>query len=376
MGAQGASRRPDSGVSLSLNSALMERLAEGVILLNPQAQVTDYNRAARPWLKACLAGAAALSQLLGKVAAGTVQLPLRVDSVFAPTASTTEFHLCKNEPHNFALLITGHQPPSAALPEVAAQDSFFFLLGEDFRHELSRLREQITLAAPDTAAQLARVQQQSGRLSRLLIAMEQLCELHEKDAFFQGERVNLQTLSEAVIAELPRRRGDFSINQAQSDAPDQQGMLFGDAGWLKIALKGLLEGIADTAPTLCQIEIRVRQSGGFVVLTGHFSQAFARAPGPPSRALPQSTLSAGPDTRIAICQRIVALHGGQLKIVSQPAAQADDPLRGIESFHLSLPTGAPLLGRNLAACTNCLAPRQAEQYARDLAALTSVFKAD
>ena len=79
---------------------------------------------------------------------------------------------------------------------------------------------------------------------------------------------------------------------------------------------------------------------------------------------------------IEICQRIVALHGGQLKIVSQAAAQADDPLRGIESFHLSLPTGAPLLGRNLAACTNCLAPRQAEQYARDLAALTSVLKAD
>lgn len=178
-----------------------------------------------------------------------------------------------------------------------------------------------------------------------------------------------------MIAELPRRRGDFSINQAQSDATDQQGMLFGDAGWLKIALKGLLEGIADTAPALCQIEIRVRQSGGFVVLTGHFSQAFARAPGPPSRALPQSMLSGGPDTRIAICQRIVALHGGQLKIVSQPAAQADDALRGIESFQLSLPTGAPLLGRNLAACANCLAPRQAEQYARDLAALTPPFKA-
>ena len=231
-------------MSLVLNSALMERLAEGVILLNPQGQVTDYNRAARPWLKTCLAGTAALGELMGKVASGTVQLPLRVDSIFAPAAGTTDFHLCKNEPHNFALLITAHQPPTAALPEVAAQDSFFFLLGEDFRHELSRLREQITTAAPDIAAQLARVQQQSGRLSRLLIAMEQLCELHEKDAFFQGERVNLRTLSEAVIAELPRRRGDFSINQAQSDATDQQGMLFGDAGWLKIALKGLLEGIA------------------------------------------------------------------------------------------------------------------------------------
>jgi K+-sensing histidine kinase KdpD len=252
-------------------------------------------------------------------------------------------------------------------------DSFFALLGEDFRHELTRLRLQLAEAPlpADSANHLAQVQQQSLRLSQLLVAMEQLCELHEQDAFFQGDRVPMGELIDAAIAALPSRRSDFSVNRDLSDANGKQGMLFGDARWLGIALTALLEEMGAGAPVQAQVEIRVRQAGGFVVTTGQCLPFSGRSVRPAVAASPVAkgayTLSA--DIRMAICQRIVALHGGQLKSVPLDAGQADPQRRGMASFVLSLPTGAPLYGRRLAACASCLAPRQTEQYAQDLAAL-------
>jgi hypothetical protein len=366
---------------------MLEKMTEGVIVLNPDGQVTDYNRAAKPWLKACLAGASALAALIGKARAGQLQLPVAVDGVFQQAAGGADFYLCRNEPSAFAIFITA-PPPTARTPATAAAgssqadlgpDSFFALLGQDFRHELAALRQR--LAEPpvpaDSANHLAQVQQQSLRLSQLLVAMEQLCELHEQDAFFQGDRVPMGALVDAAIAALPSRRSDYCVNRDLSDADGKQGMLFGDARWLGIALTALLEEMGASAPVQAQVEIRVRQAGGFVVLTGQcrpFLGQSGRPAAPASPAAQATFTSFSADIRMVICQRIVALHGGQLKSVALDADQADPKRRGMASFVLSLPTGAPLYGRRLAACASCLAPRQAEQYAQDLAALLPQFK--
>lgn len=366
-------------MNVALHPVMLEKMTEGVIVLNPDGQVTDYNRAAKPWLKACMAGASALSALIGKVRAGQLQVPLAVQGVFQQGA---DFYLCRNEPSTFAIFITSPAPvtktPANAAPvnpqAGLGPDSFFALLGEDFRHELTRLRLQLTQAPvpADSANHLARVQQQSVRLSQLLVAMEQLCELHEQDAFFQGDRVHMGELIDATIAALPSRRSDFCVNRSLSDADGKQGMLFGDARWLGIALTALLEEMGAGAPVQSEVEIRVRQAGGFVVMTGQCRPSAGRsarpalATGPVTQA---AYTSFGADIRMAICQRIVALHGGQLKSVALDADQADPQRRGMASFVLSLPTGAPLYGRRLAACASCLAPRQTEQYAQDLAAL-------
>ncbi len=377
-------------MNVALHPLMLEKMTEGVIVLSPDGQVTDYNRAAKPWLKACLAGAGALAALIGKVRAGQLQVPVAVDGVFQQAAGGADFHLCRNEPSTFAIFITA-PAPATRTPSTAATvspqtglgpDSFFALLGEDFRHELTRLRLQLAQAPvpADSANQLARVQQQSLRLSQLLVAMEQLCELHEQDAFFQGDRVHIGELIDATIAALPSRRSDFSVNRALSDADGKQGMLFGDARWLGIALTALLEEMGASAPVQAQVEIRVRQAGGFVVMTGQCLPSSGRSARPAGAASPvakasfTSHTSLSADIRMAICQRIVALHGGQLKSVALDADHADPQRRGMASFVLSLPTGAPLYGRRMAACASCLAPRQTEQYAQDLAALLPQLK--
>jgi hypothetical protein len=199
-------------MTVALHPEMLEKMTEGVIVLNPEGQVTDYNRAAKPWLKACLAGASALAALIGKVRAGQLQVPVAVQGVFQQAAGRADFYLCRNEPSAFAIFITSPTPATQSPPTAATAspqtglgpDSFFALLGEELRHELTRLRLQLAEAPvpADSANQLARVQQQSLRLSQLLVAMEQLCELHEQDAFFQGDRVHLGALIDAAIAAL------------------------------------------------------------------------------------------------------------------------------------------------------------------------------
>jgi hypothetical protein len=358
----------DSTVSLRLNSALLEMLTEGLIFLDNKGAVTDFNRAALPWLKHFMTCETELSAMIQDVTLGVVRAPVNIASMYPLSPLNADFHLCQNGVNSFSIFITAQVTAPAV--QTIQEESFNSLLSEDFRHELSDFRQILQQTPSRSAVDIETLNKQSLRLSRLLICMESLCELHQSDAFQVEERVNLQNIIQEAIAELPSRRSDYSINPELSGEAEKQGMVFGHARWLKVAIKGLLEGIGVSAPPHCRVEIRVRQNGGFVVMTGAFSSFFSR---PSAVAItagrPGPTLTTEADLNQSICRRIVALHGGQLKIVPLDPAQSDVVLRGIESFTLVLPTGAPAQGRGLNDCANCLYPKQAELYAQDLAFL-------
>ena len=360
-------------MNVLLSPLLLEKMTEGFILLNQEGRITDFNRAAKPWLKHCMGSSAALAHLIGQIRASKIQAPVPVDTIFQNTTGSGNFFLCKCDSDAFAIVVTALSPNTSASIS-SNKDGLFALLGEDFRHGMTKFRQQLCdwpiPEVDDTPTK--HLLEQSQYLSRLLIFMEQLCELHAREEFFQDDRINLRELIESTLAALPVRRSDFRVNTALSDANEKQGMLFGNSVWLGIALQALLEGLGDSAPPHCQIEIRVRQSGGFVVMTGQFSQFFDRQTSAATSPLthtarPSSALEA--NIRSTICERIIALHGGQLKVVAPANKGAEQSTGGMESFTLTLPTGAPLKGRQMTACATCLAPRQAEQYAQDLVEL-------
>ena len=355
-------------MNLGLNSALLEKLAEGMITLDKNGKLVDFNRAARPWLRHWQGCASELEVLTKKIALGTVQAPVDIGWMLPSCTGNAEFYLCQNGSQGFAILIAVRLPVQG--PQLVQQDSFSSLLGEDFRHELSDLRQQLDQATTQSPDSRDALRKQSLRLSRLLVAMEQLCELNQPDAFSRGDRIGLHEIVRAVVADLPSRRSDFSINEMLSGEADRQGMVFGHGAWLKVAIKALLEGIGECAPTDCQMEIRIRQNGGFVVVTCNFSRFFGRRPSlVKSGDAPAATLRTAADLRLAISRRIVALHGGQLKIATPEPATEGVESGGIESFTLILPTGAPVQGRDPAGCAGCIFPKQAEMYAQDLALL-------
>jgi len=368
-------------VNLLVNAALLERMAEGVILLNASGQVTDFNAAGRPWLAACGEVRASLEKHIKRHAAELADGPCVVD-VFGPQAgagAAVEVHLCSNGPQSYALFIA---PPLAAAPAPAVpadKTGFLDLLGEEIRHEISQWRAQLQ-AGQAGAADAGLLARHSERLGRLFVVFDQLSRISHDDALGQGERLALPALLQEVLADMPHRRADYALISAPAGKGRALGVVYGNAGLLKCSLRGLLEALDEGAPKHSQIELQMRQSGAYIMLSTGFATGARRGPrahaatdaatdaqaSEPLRHAP--ALHTEADIRLPIARRIVALHGGQLKTVDADSARRGGA-SGLASFTLVLPTGAMLPGGRRLECADCPTAQQAQAYARDLAAL-------
>ena len=368
-------------MNLLVNAALLERMAEGVILLNASGQVTDFNAAGRPWLAACGEARASLEKHIKRHAAELADGPCVVD-VFGPQAgagAAVEVHLCSNGPQSYALFIA---PPLAAAPAPAVpadKTGFLDLLGEEIRHEITQWRAQLQAgqAGVTDAGLLAR---HSERLGRLFVVFDQLSRISHDDALGQGERLALPALLQEVLADMPHRRADYALISTPAGKGRALGVVYGNAGLLKCSLRGLLEALDEVAPKHSQIELQMRQSGAYIMLSTGFATGARRGPRAPAATgaatNPQASellrhapaLHTEADIRLPIARRIVALHGGQLKTVDADSARRGGA-SGLASFTLVLPTGAMLPGGRRLECADCPTAQQAQAYARDLAAL-------
>lgn len=364
-------------MNLLVNAALLERMAEGVILLNASGQVTDFNAAARPWLAACGEARASLAKHIKRHAAELGNSPCVID-VFGPqkgAGAAVEVHLCSNGPQSYALFIA---PPLEAAPAPAVpadKTGFLDLLGEEIRHEITQWRAQLQ-AGQAGAADAGLLARHSERLGRLFVVFDQLSRISHDDALGQGERLLLPALLQEVLADMPHRRADYALSSTPAGKGRALGVVYGNAGLLKCSLRGLLEALDEGAPNHSRIELQLRQSGAYIMLSTGFATGARQGPKAQAAAKARDSdllrhapaLHTEADIRLPIARRIVALHGGQLKTVDADSARPGGSA-GLSSFTLVLPTGAMLpRGRRL-ECADCPTAQQAQAYARDLAAL-------
>ena len=61
---------------LNFNMPMLERMSEGVVLLNRQAQVVAHNAASSAWIALCRDKEAALKILIEQATMGRVELPV------------------------------------------------------------------------------------------------------------------------------------------------------------------------------------------------------------------------------------------------------------------------------------------------------------
>lgn len=362
-------------MNTNIDIRLMEEMTEGVIFLNRAGHILDFNRAARPWLKPCFSATEKIANLINDslCSKSTAPVPISFLEQAAGHTQSVNVHLCTNGLSGFVLFITAQRAYTAGLAQATASEKpeSFSLVGAEIRHELTHMRDRIaTLTASVGLSDLTAVNQSSERLSRLFVVMDQLSRLNQGESLDMEQRLSPQDLINEVLADMTTQSCDFAINQELSNSPQQLGMLYGDSEWLKCGLKGLLESIGDSGPPRGKVELRVRQSGGFLVLTGGFTNtARPRIVSPPCNANVAPIIGTQPDIRISIARRIFELHRGQLKVFEMDSNNPDEHSRGIEAFSLSLPTGVPHQAQRPIACNDCPSARQAEAYARDLAFL-------
>lgn len=352
-------------MNLGLDRTLIERMSEGVILLDRNAEVTAYNVAARGWLRECMALSGTLRALMARAANGLLALPTAVQlgtDRGPERCAPVDAWLCADGPEDYALFIA-QQVPEDEFRE--SESRFIALLGEQARQEMAQLGRLLRTAQKPGELDRAVLARQCAGVDRLLVEIDQLSTLFGRDKVFLEERLSLVPLLKAVLPALPHQGGERALRYTLIETNDLLGALYGDEAWLKYAFRNLLSALGDSAPAFSEVVLDLRQLGDFIVLTGRLRNA------PGVREERETRYERGADSalerdiRRQMCQRIVELHGGRLKIL--PASGDDD--RCIESFTLNLLTGIPDHDRSRASCSGCRHILQSQAYARDLSAL-------
>ncbi len=367
----------------NLDLPLLDKLAEGLILLNRKAQVLSHNQVAEPWVKQAHAMQGVLKDLLDLEARGRIKLPVKLGLWSGKTATDEhpgEAWLIMDGRHNNAICIVSVQSSNDAATKLmhlpVVEQNFLSLLGDEARSQITALRLLLSPQSDHALHDPVAITLQSQRVESLLQELSDLSLVMQRDEVFADERLNLTELVGAALppVALPvdPELAVFSMGQDST----AQGVVYGHAAWMRYALRVLFEALRDSAPARSQINIRTRQMGNFVIITGHVAAIAHRRS---SKATAQQAATDGNATpaesrdsrvRWLMCRRIIALHGGQLKLAFLPAAGADDASNPpIESFTLTLGTGQPVNERSRVSCGTCRHVLQGQAYAFDLSQL-------
>jgi signal transduction histidine kinase len=350
---------------LNFEMAQIERMSEGVVLLDKLAEVKSCNQAARAWLPACVRQAGQLRALIQNERAGLLKLPAEV-TLDESLSEPVDAWLCKDGRWNYVLFVAQPAPEQELK---AIETRFVALLGAQARQEISALGDLLRAAASTSALNRSAILHQSARVDRVLTEINHLATLFQRDEVFLEDRLSLIGLVKDVLSTLPRQRGAHLIHYKLVETFEQLGVLYGDAAWLKYAIQHLLTGLGESAPPHSQVIIELHQIGDFIVFTGRVQNAPQRHLEKPAHHEDGKTSPLTLEIRLQMCQRIVQLHGGRIKVSMTRSADGDEHNTGIESFTLNLLTGLPDHDRSRASCEKCRYTKQAQAYAIDLSEL-------
>lgn len=362
---------------------LLDMLAEGVILLDRKAQVLSHNQAAEPWLKQAYAMQNVLRDLLDLEARGRVKLPVKLGMWSGKTATNEhpgEAWLMMDGRRGNAICIVPGKSSTGVVDEWAhmpvAEQNLLRLLGEEARSQITALRLMLSPQVSEVLHDTAAITAQSRRVECLLRELSDLSLVMQRDDAFADERLNVAELVRAALppATLPvdPELAVFSITQEGT----AQGVVYGHAAWMHYALRVLLEALQNSAPARSHINIHSRQMGNFVIIAGRVGAIADRrgseAATPQALTDGKPTIAESRDSQVRwlMCRRIIALHGGKLKLAFLPMGAADDASNPpIESFTLTLGTGQPINERSRVSCGSCRHVLQEQAYAFDLSHL-------
>jgi hypothetical protein len=200
-------------------------------------------------------------------------------------------------------------------------------------------------------------------LTRVLDKLVDMAELWGSGALVASDRIELWPLLQQVWAELEPMAIDRSVKvrfRAHGDAGSLATM-YGSEHWLRRVFLECLESAVRSSRPGATLVIEHRQMGSRALIVfrdcGVFASRQHDAIELPHAVTGQQRPRRGARDQIGLklCQHIVSLHGGALR---------EEDEDGVHHFLVDLPTGAPHRDDHTQ-----LDIAQAQQYARDLAAL-------
>ena len=206
-------------------------------------------------------------------------------------------------------------------------------------------------------------------LTQLLDRLVELASIWGSGALYANDRIEFWPLVQHVWGELEPLALDRQVKvrfRAHGEVADMS-TLYGSEQWLRRVLMECLESAIMAAPRGATLDIEHHQMGPRALLMFRDCGAFApRSAGTVefTRAKPgAASRRGGPTARprardqigLRLCQHIIGMHGGHMR---------EETVDGVRTLMIDLPTGAPHQPDQ-----SQLDVAQAQQYARDLAAL-------
>lgn len=253
--------------------------------------------------------------------------------------------------------------PDPVTDHGTAYDNLMQVIRSDLRDPLAELHRVLQLEGARDAAANDVLLEKVDDVTRTLDKLLDLASVWGSAALLASDRIELWQMLQQAWAGVEPLAVARSVKvrfRAQTPA-EQLATLYGSESWLLRVFSECLEMAVRAAPRGATIDIEHRQMGPRAMVVFRDSGLFAprsadavELGGGKGRGAP---LPAREHISLKLCQHIVSLHGGQLR------EETED---GLRNFLIDLPTGAP--AREDAAQLDIA---QAQQYARDLAALMS-----
>jgi signal transduction histidine kinase len=248
---------------------------------------------------------------------------------------------------------------SGASEQGAAFDNLLAVVRTDLRDPLQQAQAALQAAPPSETGLAGAV----GEVLAVLDKLVDLADLWASEALLDSDRIEPWPLLQQVwqqVAPLAAHRSITVRFDAHDKAVGELSTIYGSEVWLERVFRECLEQAVRAARPGDTLDIDYRQLGPRALIVFRDCGAFAGASvGAVELSRDRAASPQRPDASAQIgfklCQHIVALHGGRLR------EEMED---GLRNFLIDLPTGAP--HRNDAAQLDIA---QAQQYARDLAAL-------
>lgn len=253
--------------------------------------------------------------------------------------------------------------PDPTADHGTAYDNLMQVIRSDLRDPLAALHGALQLDGGHDSAATDLLLERVDDVTRTLDKLVDLASVWGSAALLSSDRIELWQLLQQAWASVEPQAVARSVKvrfRAQG-AANQLATLYGSEPWLQRVFAECLEMAVRAAPRGATIDIEHRQMGPRALVLFRDSGLFApRAADavelPGARSAPAAAgLPAREHISLKLCQHIVSLHGGQLR------EETED---GLRNFLIELPTGAPHRDDQ-----SQLDIAQAQQYARDLAAL-------
>jgi len=262
------------------------------------------------------------------------------------------------------------------LPGLSRDDAFVLLADEAGTHGAAfanllavvrtdlrdPLRDARTALADPQAARAA-LADRLGEVLEVLDKLVDLADVWASDALLESERIEPWPLLQQVWQDVGPLAAHRSIT-VRFDAHDKDvaalAAIYGSPTWLARVFRECLEQAVRMARPGNTLVIDYRQLGPRALIVFRDSGAFAGQSASavamrPQRSAAPSRTEARAQIGFKLCQHIVGLHGGRLR---------EEQEDGLRNLLIDLPTGAPHRTDDAR-----LDVAQAQQYARDLAAL-------